>query len=339
MVTLMPCGVTTTTRSRSSRPLGGGPRGLGEGAGDGVGHGGGEGVAHPAIVRHQGTRSTLPTCSPASSTRWPSAASASGRTRSTTGPHRAPGHQRPHLLDHRGADPGLLRPRPGPQRAAVQGRALGHERGHVELGAPAAHEPDDHEPAAGGEQPHVQVQVARAHRVEDDVDAAPAGQLHDPGVQVVGPVVEHGLGPVRRRGRDLGGGARRGQGAGPERAHQLGGHGADAARGAVDEERLARRAGPPCRRRCCGPSRPPRAARPPRRGRRRRAPAGPGRPGPRRARRTRRRPAARTRGRRPRSPRPPRRPRPRCPSTRGPATPACPAAGRSGPGAAAGRRG
>ena len=151
--------------------------------------------------------------------------------------------QRPDVLAHRRDDGRLLLGRPGPQRRRDDGRPLAQQQAEVELGAGAALQADDDEPAAGGEHVDVAGEVLRAHVVEDDVGAGAAGGRPDLLDEVLLAVVDEHLGAELAAGLELVGRPGRHRDPGPDLARQLDGHRADARRAAVDEQRLARAAG------------------------------------------------------------------------------------------------
>ena len=275
-------------------------------------------------------------CSEDSSTRCASAASASGRTRSTTGrtsPASTAGQTPARTAWTMAAFCSRGRER---SDGRVDRAALAQQRVEVELGRRAALQPDDDQPAAVGERGDVAREVLRADPVEHHVGAA---ELLDRRDEVLVAVEHDPLGPERAYGVGLGRRADGGDHPRPGVDGQLDGHRPDPGRAAVDQEHLARLQtgdhedvvpdGAGDLRQGGGlQQRQPRRAR-----------AAAGRSARRPARRSRHRTAARRPRRRPPSRRRPPRARPRCPSTRDPGTAARRAAAGSGPSAASRRPG
>ncbi len=148
--------------------------------------------------------------------------------------------ERPHALAQRVGDPDLPLGRAGAHRRSGHREPLQHDRHPVDLGLAAVQERDDHEPALDREAAQVLRDVVAAHHVEHQLDAALAGDRRDLGHEVAGPVVDRVIRADSPAERRLVVAADRRDHLRAERLRVLDRRVADAARAAVDQDRLAR---------------------------------------------------------------------------------------------------
>src|SRR5216683_799557 len=154
------------------------------------------------------------------------------------------GYERPYMLADRRYDLSLLACRTGAQRGGVHACAPVLQFAEVELGAASALAPDHHQAPACGQGLHVPCEVTGTHDVEDDIGARPgADALSETPDRLDEVLVTIGDSEVRAKlsaARQLLLGASGARHRRAMRTAKLDRHGADPARPAVYEQRLAR---------------------------------------------------------------------------------------------------
>ncbi len=154
--------------------------------------------------------------------------------------HGSVGDRRPHVRADRGDDARLVVGVAGPERRTPDPSAACHQLAERDARGRAALRADDHDPAVAREGADVAVDVVAADRVEHDVGAVPVGGLEERLDEVLLAVVDEDVRAQRPARLELRRAARGHGHAGAEPGGQLDRHGADAARPAVHEQRLAR---------------------------------------------------------------------------------------------------
>src|SRR5262245_47182740 len=145
------------------------------------------------------------------------------------------------MLMDRARQRALLFDRSRPQRRSRDHEPLAQDRHHVNLRLHAALPSDDHETAVHRQRVDVSTDVVTGDHIEHDVDATAVGQVFDAGDEIRFAIVDRPLRAKRFARRALLRAPGCSEYAGAQSTRQLDGRGADPARAAMNEDRLAGR--------------------------------------------------------------------------------------------------